>query len=313
MINSILITGGSGFIGTHLCSLLRKKGKRVRVLDLAMPLEPLDGVEYVRGDVRDPDTVALVMQDIQAVYHFAALVSVPHCQQHPMESYLTNLQSTLILLESIRKKEKQTSEKTRLIFSSTAAVYGNRGTYGQPLTEDDVAQDPSSFYAAQKLGSEQLIRLFHQNFKIPAVVFRFFNVFGPGQDPSSPYSGVISVFLENLRHFRSFRLNGGGVQTRDFVSVYDITEACFEALTLSEKQCDGNAINLGTSAAIKISELAQKMMKDSGIMVPIEHAPARDGDVLHSLANINRAEKILGWKARFSLEQGLSELYPRLS
>jgi UDP-glucose 4-epimerase len=308
MPKKILVTGGSGFIGTHLSRALKNAGHSVRVLDLVIPARPLEGVEYLQGDVRDAETVAKAVRGMDAVYHFAAIVSVPVCQNNPFDSYRTNHLATALILDSIKKEGEKTGSFARLIFSSTAASYGMQGREGVPLSETDIAPEPPSFYAAQKLGSEHAIRLFHEVYGLPAVVFRFFNVFGPGQDPSSPYSGVISVFLDAIQKGKSLRLNGGGIQTRDFISVHDIVSACVRALELPDQLCDGSAMNLGTRRAITIKHLADVMINASGKPIPTEIAPPRAGDVLHSLADNGRASKVLGWAPQVSLEVGLQEL-----
>jgi UDP-glucose 4-epimerase len=245
---------------------------------------------------------------MDAVYHFAAIVSVPICQAEPLESYRTNLLATTLILDCLKKQKEQTGISARLIFSSTAASYGSQGREGVPLAEEDIASEPPSFYAAQKLGSEQAIRLFHATQGLTAVVFRFFNVFGPGQDPSSPYSGVISVFLNAIKKGSVLRLNGGGAQTRDFISVHDIVTACVAALDLPQNLCDGKAINLGTGRKVSIRRLAEAMIAQSDKSIATEVAPAREGDVMHSLADISRASRLLRWSPRVTLQQGLKEL-----
>jgi UDP-glucose 4-epimerase len=301
MSSQVLITGGSGFIGTHLCRALVRAGYSVRVLDLRRPQRPVEGVEYFLGDVREERAVNEAVKNVSAVFHLAAIASVPVCQQQPYESSRTNLFSTALVLERIRPG-------TRFVFSSSAAVYGNLGRKGEPILEDLPLQDFLSFYAAQKYGSECLVRQFHRSRGTPAVVFRFFNVYGPGQDPKSPYSGVISKFANALEKGESIRLNGGGEPTRDFVSVHDIVKALILAIEVSDETCDAQPINLGTGQSVTIRELAETMRAVSASQVSLEDAPWRDGDVRHSTANVSRAHEKLGWKPSISLEEGLKEL-----
>lgn len=306
--NPILVTGGAGFIGTHLCRALAENGFKVRSLDIAHPKKPVQGVEYILGDVRDRKGVEAALRGAAAVFHFAALVSVPLCQEKPVESYETNLMAAARLLDLIYAQNQKQDFKTRMIFSGSSVVYGDDTQLGQSRQEDEKLSAPLSFYGAQKLGAEHLIKLFRQNQGIPAVVFRYFNVYGLDQDPHSPYSGVISIFSGAIAQGKTIRLNGGGFQTRDFVSVKDIVRACLKALELNDDQCDAIPINLGSGKSVSIKELAQMMIAASGKKIPIEVAPARSGDVAHSLAEIARARTVLGWKPEIGLEQGLREL-----
>ncbi|MEK6706817.1 MAG: NAD-dependent epimerase/dehydratase family protein [Candidatus Poribacteria bacterium] len=307
----ILITGGAGFIGTHLCQSLVKSGHRIRVLDLKIPPTPVPGVEYIQGDVRDLKTLkssmAIGNSFVDVVYHFAAIVSVPICQKKLVESYETNVLGTARVIEAIRKS----SRTVRLIFASSSAVYGSLGDSREPLLEDSDTL-PLGYYAAQKLASEHLIQIAHATEGLPAIIFRFFNVYGIGQDPTSPYSGVITVFSHRIREKLPISLHGGGTQTRDFISVHDIISACNNTLTLPEIQCDARPINLATGQAISIRELAKLMVKISGYEIPLIDKPARKGDVYHSLASVTRARKVFrnqhGWQPKMSLETGLREL-----
>jgi UDP-glucose 4-epimerase len=304
----ILVTGGAGFIGTHLCRKLTQAGHGVRVIDLRDPENRIEGVEYVRGDVRDRPLLESTMSGIDVVYHFAATVSVPVCQKDPIDSYSNNFQSTLIVLEAIRKLSEGRPQPISLVFASTAALYGNRGRVGHALKESEAGQEFSSFYAAQKYASENAIGLYHRCYGIPAVAFRFFNVFGPGQDPTSPYSGVITVFARFAREGKALPLNGGGSQTRDFISVYDIARVTASALDMPLEKWDGRAMNLGTGNSITIRQLAEIIRDGSGKGSEITVAPPRDGDVLHSMADIGLARETLGFVPKTDLVAGLREL-----
>lgn len=301
MATQVLVTGGAGFIGTHLCRALVQTGRKVRVLDLKDPAEAVPGVDYVKGDVRHADTVKKVVQGIDAVYHLAAIASVPLCQEHPYESTQTNLASTALVMENLKPG-------TRFVFAGSSAVYGDSGKEGESLSEDRPIENLASFYAAQKYGSETVIQQFQKSRGIPSVVFRFFNVYGPGQDPKSPYTGVITAFSEAIKAGRPLRLNGGGVQTRDFVSVHDIVKALILAIEVPAGACDAQPINLGTGQSVTIRKLAEIMKAVSKSQVLLQDTPWREGDVHHSTANISRASQKLGWKPSVSLENGLREL-----
>lgn len=303
----ILVTGGVGFIGTHLCNLLVSSQdliEEVRVLDLRSPVTPIKGVDYFRGDIRKNSDLEKALDGIDVVMHLAALVSIGVCQENPSESYETNTIGTVNILEILRKKSK----KPKLIFSSTSAVYGNPDPESLPLSEHYPTTKLESFYAAQKLASENAIQLFHKSFQVPALIFRFFNVYGPGQDPFSPYSGVISIFNQRLKKNQPLRLNGGGTQTRDFISVHDIVSACKKAIELPDRDCQSQVMNLGFGRGVSIKELAELMRKVSGCNVPLVDAPWRDGDVRDSLAKINLSQEVLRWYPKITLEEGLKEL-----
>lgn len=304
MKQNVLITGGAGFIGTHLCRRLAAMGINVSVLDLKTPTEPVDNVTYVKGDVRDSAAIQKALAGIDTVFHFAAIVSVPECQGKPLESYQTNLMGTAQVLNAISSLK----QKTKVVFAGSAAVYGHLGRISHSLSEDQQLPTPLSFYGAQKLGSEQMIQVYRQTQGLSAVVFRFFNVYGPGQDASSPYSGVISKFSQLIRSQQSLSLHNGGVQTRDFISVHDIVEACVKAHQLPLAECDANPINLGSGNSITVEQLANEMMRAFKTKVECQHTAARDGDVQHSTANIERAKTILNWTPQVDIGAGLNEM-----
>lgn len=300
-----LVTGGAGFIGTHLCRALISAGKSVRSLDIADPSAPVAGVEYRRGDVRDKDTVIQAVRDCESVFHLAAMVSVPECQDQPIESTRTNLLGTVNVLSAIQAEKGRTGRAVRIVFASSSAVYGDEGNSGLPLEESLKLPAARSYYGSQKRASEEAIAIHRSIHRTPGVVFRFFNVYGPGQKDDSPYSGVISLFAKQLRGGLPLKLNGGGSQTRDFVFVADLVAACLRGLEIPEYACDASPINLGSGRAISISQLARTMIQISGRRVPTEIAPSRSGDILHSCASIARAKQCLSWEPAASLEQGL--------
>ncbi len=306
--STVLITGGAGFIGTHLCRLLIQEGYSVRSLDLKDPRTAVAGVEYIRGDVRSPDDLRGAVHGVIAVYHFAAIVNVLECQEKPVESYETNFMGTVKVLEAVCAEGKRAGTMPRVIFAGSSAVYGLNGKQNTPINESEVSTNPLSYYANQKKASEEVIRLFHEHRGVPAVVFRFFNVYGIGQDPKSPYSGVITIFARLAREGKDLQLHGGGVQTRDFISVSDIAQANLAALRLDHSRCDGNAFNLGCGKSITIRQLGESILKVSKSSGSLLDVPAREGDVPHSMANVSRARDILNWSAKIQLEQGLAEI-----
>ncbi len=307
----ILITGGAGFLGTHLARHLLALGFKVRSLDIKKPLFPIKGVTYTLGDARDKAVLTRAIRGSQSVFHLAAVTSVPVCQDNPHESYRTNFMLTCDVLEAVRHESTRAKVPVRMIFSGSSVVYGHLGKKDIGLKENTPLSQPLSFYGSQKLASEQAIKLYVQRFEIQAVVFRFFNLFGHGQDPASPYSGVITKFMDLIHKKETLQLHGGGEQTRDFVAVEDIARACALALKMPAAACNGSAINLGTGRSISIKELAMIMNAVSKSRSVLKKTPARQGDVLHSKADITKAATILKWEPRIALEEGLKNLIVR--
>ncbi len=289
----ILVTGGSGFIGTHLRRALAAAGHVCTNLDLRVPLNSFPAEQFVQGDVRDATLLKQLLASTDLVIHLAAIVSVELCERTPRESHSTNVQGTFEVLEAARAR------KTPVVFASSAAVYGMLGQAGVPIRESEPLPEPLSFYALHKRSGEQLMRHYARTFEVPTFVFRFFNVFGEGQDPASPYSGVITIFDSRLKRGDPLLLNGGGVATRDFVAVEDITRALVATLGLDPARGDGEPINLGTGRAITVRELAERMARAAGRDPQdcLRDAPARPGDVPHSCASVERARERLGWRA----------------
>ena len=305
---NILVTGGAGFIGTHLCRNLLERGHRVVSLDLKGTAEkPVNGVTYLQGDARDLQTLVHLFRyyGVTAVYHLAATVSVPLCQKDPSESYSHNVSATLAVLEAARLSET----KVRVAFASSAALYGNLGDNQKPLSELEVSSRFSSFYAAQKHASEKMIELYTEFYGIPSLIFRFFNVYGEGQDPSSPYSGVITIFSRLAREQKPLHLHNAGIQTRDFIPVTDIANTIASSLNLPASEWDASVFNLGTGVPTTVKELAHLIRDLSKSKSEIINAPAREGDVLHSHANIDHARNRLGHHANADLARGLSVLF----
>lgn len=246
--------------------------------------------------------VAALLGDCDAIVHLAAISSVPACEASPLESYRTNVLGTCLLLEQALAARPD----IRFLFASSAAVYGLDS--GPMNDETKGGLRPQSFYAAQKFAGEQMLRQFADRRGLKALAFRFFNVYGPGQDPRSQYSGVISRFGEAIRKNEPLRLFAGGTQTRDFVSVRDVVGALCAALDLPLDRYDPAPINLGSGRSVSVRELASLMLRLSGRSLPIEEAPPRPGDIQDSGAMLGRAKSVLNWEAAVALETGLAEL-----
>lgn len=349
MEDTVLITGGAGFIGSHIADELLNAGYRVRVLDNLEPQvhgpqrrrpEYLNGeVELQVGDVRDPDAVAAALRGVQAVFHFAARVGVGQ-SMYEVRSYVdANVVGTAVLLEQLMRRPVQ-----RLVVASSMSVYGE-GLYRDPdgrLVEDaqrSLAQlragrwevfdehgrtlEPvptpewkrpnlASIYALSKMDQERMCLLFGQAYNIPAVALRFFNTYGERQALSNPYTGVLAIFGSRLLHRRPPLIFEDGQQRRDFVHVKDVARAC--RLALERPEAAGGAFNVGSGQSISIGELARETARAMGVAIAAEiTGEYRTGDIRHCYADLDRARKTLGFAPQMPLQRGLEELGEWLS
>jgi len=299
-----LVTGGAGFIGSHITERLLAGGHQVRILDNFSTgkrenIPVSDAVSVIEGDVGDFNTVREWMEGIEVVYHEAAIASVPETVGNPLGSERTNYRGTLNVLEASR----QTGVR-RVIFASTAAVYGDLPEL--PKTENMPVR-PLSPYAVDKLASEYACQVYAQLYGLETVALRYFNVFGPRQDPSSPYSGVISIFADSISKGKQPNIFGDGEQTRDFVYVADVVEANIRAATAPAAA--GKAINVATGSTITINELLHTVCRIQGAPFDPGYLPAREGDIRHSCADIALARTLLDWAPRVDFETGLRKLF----
>ena len=305
-----LVTGGAGFIGSHLATALVERGDRVRVLDnfstgdeanLAhLEVGELGSdapVELIRGSVNDVAAVQAACEGVRGVFHEAAQVSVPQSLEDPVESYEINVTGTLKVLDGARRAKVE-----RFVFAASSAAYGD--SVELPKREDMDA-DPVSPYGTGKLAGEELLRVFGRCYGMHTVALRYFNIFGPRQADDSPYTGVIALFARALFSDQSVKIFGDGEQTRDFTHVSNVVQANLLAL---EANVDPGAIfNIGTGVQVSINELYARMAEQIGSSVQPSYLPARSGDILHSLAAIEKAEKALGYEAKVSWQDGLKE------
>ena len=275
----ILVTGGAGFIGSNLVDALLARGYAVRVLDNLSTGKrenlPHD-VELIVGDVADADCVRRAVQGCRAVVHLAAVASVQASVDDPIGTHQSNLVGTLNLCEAMREAGVK-----RMLFASSAAVYGNNGE-GQAIDED-THKAPLTPYAADKLASEHYLDFYRRQHGLEPVVFRFFNIFGPRQDPSSPYSGVISIFTERAQKGLPIAVFGDGEQTRDFVYVGDLVEVLVQALE-SPEVVEG-AVNVGLNQATSLNQLLEAIGDVLGGLPEVSYQASRSGDIRHSRAN----------------------------
>lgn len=294
---TILITGGAGFIGSHVADRFLAEGCRVRLLDdlsTGKPENIVRGAEFVEGSVVDPDAIGQACQGVEAVVHLAAEVSVPRSMEDPAGCVERNVVGTQRVIDASRAAGVR-----RIVFASTAAVYGDQPEI--PSREPGPLA-PYSPYAATKLAGEHLLHCSAMSGGPSAACLRFFNVYGPRQDGASAYSGVISAFLTARATGRQPKIFGDGSQSRDFVSVFDVARAVWLA-SQAELAHPAPVMNIGTGQATTLLELASAI---EGLADPEFH-PARAGDVRHSLPDVAQSEKVLGFRASIPLVDGLQK------
>ena len=300
-----LITGGAGFIGSHLAEALMAGGAAVRVLDDLstgrrenLPAE----VELIVGDVADPDTTRGAMAGMDGCFHLAAIASVARAAEDWPGTSRVNLGGTVAVLDAARER------RTPVVYASSAAVYGNSPE--RPITETAPTR-PLSAYGADKLASELHASVATEAFGVPTVGLRFFNVFGPRQDPHSPYSGVISIFAARLRRGLPLDLFGDGGQTRDFVFVADVVAALRAAMTrLPTGGALGRPVfNVCSGQATSIRDLAVTLATIAGVTPRLRERPARPGDIRHSLGGPDAARAALGLAPPVDLAIGLAAVW----
>lgn len=299
----ILVTGGAGFIGSHTVDALLAKGCQVRVLDnlssgkLANLPESHSRLEFVQGDIRDIDTVERVCKGIDAVLHLAAQVSVQSSIEQPVLSGEINIRGFLNVLDTARRAGIK-----RVVYASSAAVYGMPSEL--PLTEAAMTR-PMSPYGLEKLINDQYAALFAELYDMTCLGMRYFNVFGPRQDPRSPYAGVISKFNDCARSGSSLKVFGDGLQTRDFVYVGDVAASNVAALICSLP----GTCNIGTGRSVTLLQMIDALSEVVGHTLPVEHLPERSGDIRDSCAVVERMQRTLGVTAQVSLVEGLRKLW----
>jgi len=304
----ILVTGGAGFIGSHLVDALLASGRSVRVLDdfstgkrdnLPLHDERLDVLE---GNVADADCVLAAMQGCSAVAHLAAVASVQASVDDPVATHRSNFIGTLNVCEAMR-----THGVKRVLFSSSAAVYGQNGE-GAAIDED-TPKAPLTPYASDKLASEYYLDFYRRQHGLEPAIFRFFNIYGPRQDPSSPYSGVISIFTERAAKGLPITVFGDGEQTRDFLYIDDLVGVLVQALDAASVEV--GAVNVGLNQATTLLQLLQAIGDVLGGLPEIAHLPARAGDIRHSRADNARLLRRYDLERTTSMRTGLGRLLGR--
>src|SRR3982751_303426 len=297
-----LVTGGAGFIGSHLATELVRRGHRVRVADSLITgkksnLDHIPQVEFLEGDLADEAFARRAAEGCDYVLHQAAIPSVPRSVKDPITSNRANVDGTLNMLVASRDAGVK-----RLVFAASSSAYGDTPTLPK---HEQMPLNPLSPYALQKVVGEQYLQMFTKLYGLETVSIRYFNVFGPRQDPTSPYSGVISVFATALIENRSPKIYGDGEQTRDFTYVANVVDGVLRACEADG--VGGEVINLATGGRISLNELFRTMRDLIGGTVEPTYVDTRAGDVRDSQADISKAERILGYKPIVSFEDGLRQ------
>lgn len=297
-----LVTGGCGFVGSHLCDALVASGASVTVLDNLSTGKVTNlpaGVQLIEGDVADPEVVARAILHADGVFHLAGIASVEYCNTHWREGHRTNLTGSVTVFEAAKH-----AGKVPVVYTSSAAVYGDAGDV---VVHEDRLVAPLTAYGADKLGSELHARIATSVHGVPTVGLRPFNIYGPRQDPSSAYSGVISIFNDRLSKRQPITIFGDGLQTRDFVSVSDVVQMLLAAMHNSSAAA-GRVFNICTGRATTLLDLMTTLGRLHRTEPKVTHAPPRTGDIRHSLGDPSRAFAAFGVKASVTLETGLKLL-----
>jgi nucleoside-diphosphate-sugar epimerase len=295
-----LVTGGAGFIGSHLAEELLRRGHTVRIVDSLITgkranLATLGAAEFLEGDLADMDVARRAVAGVDYVLHQAAIPSVPRSVQDPVTSNRANIDASLNVLVAARDAGVK-----RLVYAGSSSAYGNTPTLPK---REDMPTHPLSPYALQKLVAEQYCQMFTQLYGLETVTIRYFNVFGPRQDPGSPYSGVISLFATALIEGRRPVIYGDGGQTRDFTYVANVVDGVLRAC--EAKGASGEVINVACGDRISLNELLATMNQIVGTTLDAEFKDERAGDVRDSQADITKAKRLLGYEPIVGLKEGL--------
>ncbi len=301
VVERVLVTGGCGFVGSHLVLRLVEDFEVVVIDNLSNGVREnigdLEGeVRLIIGDLRDSETVSRALKGCRYVFHLAAQVSVEKAIAEPEYDAAINIIGTLNVLKAAEHCE-------RVVVFSSGAVYGE--PIRIPIDEEH-PRNPVSMYGVSKMASESYAYAFYRTFGLPVTILRPFNIYGPGQKRGNQYSGVIGIFAERIMNGENPIIYGDGTQTRDFVDVSDVVEA--GVLAAESKKAIGQIFNVATGKPTTINELAEKMIGIAGKNLKPVHTEPRIGDIMHSVADISKIQKTLGYKPKITLTQGLKKL-----
>ena len=298
-----LVTGGAGFIGSHIAEALVRRGDRVTILDNLSTgsrsnfAEFADGVEFIEGDVSDTAAVERALEGVEYVFHQAALASVPRSVERPLDTHAACVTGTAVLLDASRRMGVR-----RVVFAGSSSAYGDQPHASKRETD---LPAPLSPYAAAKLAAEMYCSAFYHTYGLETITIRYFNVFGPRQDPDSPYSAVIPLFITAILSGRSPTVYGDGRQSRDFTFVENVVHGNLLAMGCDSTEALGTCINVANGQSTTLLTLIDALAELLGTKVEPVFAPARVGDVRESLADITRARELLAYEPIVSFRDGL--------
>lgn len=303
----ILVTGGAGFIGSHLVRRALEDGYSVRVVDnlstgsIDNLQDVMDQIEFSEADIREPRVCSQVVSGIDVIFHAAALPSVSRSMANPLETHAVNATGTLNLLEAARNAGSQ-----RFVYSGSSSAYGDTPA----LPKSEVAEPlPRSPYAAAKLAGESYALAYARADLLEAVALRYFNVFGPRQDPNGPYAAIVPILFRSALTGTPMTIYGDGQQTRDFTYITNVVDANMLAATGERDRVNGHVVNVGAGARTSLLELKTLVENITGRPVVARHESDRPGDVRDSQASLDRAQAVLGYKPRVSVREGVARLW----
>lgn len=297
----IIVTGGAGFIGSHLVDRLVALGAKVVVIDnlstgnLENIRHNLGSIEFIEDTINNTERLTEIFKGAYGVLHQAAIPSVPKSLLDPLASHEANSKGTLSVFTAAHKANLR-----RVVYASSSSVYGDTETL--PKVES-LPTNPLSPYAVQKLTMELYAKIFFNLYKLETVGLRYFNVFGPRQNPHSEYSAVIPKFINLIKNNQSPHINGDGEHTRDFTYISNVVDANIQALTADRGF--GESYNIATGNRISLNQLIEKINAQLGVSIVPEYGPARAGDIKDSFADISKARKVLGYEPKVSFDEGL--------
>jgi len=300
--STYLITGVAGFIGSNIARALLAQGANVRGIDNFVTgkranLEDLKGLDFIEGTIEDPESCARACNGVNFVFHEAALASVPRSVEDPVPSNSSNVTGTLNVLVAARKAGVQ-----RVVYAGSSSAYGDQPTLPK---HEEMTPDPISPYAVSKLAGEHYMRSFTRVYGLETVTIRYFNVFGPHQDPGSQYSGVLAKFSLGMLEGRTPVIYGDGTQSRDFTYIENVVNANLLAVSAAAEKVSGRVFNVATGQRITLNDAVQSLRELTGYSGPVEFAPARNGDIAHSLADISLARAAFGYEPTVDFHEGL--------
>jgi nucleoside-diphosphate-sugar epimerase len=303
MARSYLVTGGAGFIGSSLARALVNRGETVRVIDnlssgkRANVADIEDRIEFIEGDILDDKTMDRALAGVEVVFHEAAIPSVPRSMANPVASHQANASGTLLVLEAARRQGVK-----RVVYAGSSSAYGETPTLPKVET---MPTAPLSPYAVQKLAGEQYCQVYARAFGVETVVLRYFNVFGPRQDPASQYAAVIPRFVTSALQGQKPVIFGDGTQSRDFCFIENVIEANLKAAEVDGAKVSGKVFNVACGEATSLNQVLELVGQALGKKVEAKYEAPRAGDIKHSLADIGQARTLLGYSAAISFSEGL--------